>query len=152
MKAGDALRAARALKKLKQHELAALIGVSQQMVSEWETDREPVAAKNWKALKEVLEVDCSLLDMPKTAQPITTQTTTGNSSPAQQHTGSGNMAMFDRDGITCTGLDERHAPPGINTDDWAELLYWLKRHPAMMRGVLEKARQIGAKMDDADNG
>lgn len=40
MKVGDAIRTARALRKLKQHELAALIGVSQQMVSEWENERE----------------------------------------------------------------------------------------------------------------
>ena len=106
-----------ALKKLKQHELAAAIGVSQQMVSEWENDCEPVAAKNWGAMKDVLGVDCTVLDMPVKTK-TTTQTTTGNRSPAQQHTGSGNQAMYERDGITCTGLDERNPPsPQIDTDE-----------------------------------
>lgn len=78
------------------------------MVSEWETDREPIAVKNWAALKDVLEVDCAVLEMPQTT---TTQTTTGNRSPAQQHTGSGNQAMYDRDGITCTfQMIEKNSP------------------------------------------
>lgn len=149
MKASDAIRTARALKKLKQHELAALIGVSQQMVSEWETEKETVAVKNWEALKQILDVDCAALEMPQTS--VSNQTATVNAKQ-QSHSGSGNLSMFGQDGIACSGLDDQNPPPGVARDEWAELLYWLRRHPAMMRRVVEEARRIGVKMDDAANG
>lgn len=81
----------------------------------------------------------------------TTQTTTGNRSPAQQHVGMGTIYM-DEGGITCTGLDERHPPERVDVDEWAELLYWLKRYPTITKRVMEEARRIGLKMDDAANG
>lgn len=66
MKISEALRMARAAKKMKQHELAAMIGVSQQMVSGWENDSDPVSPKNWQAILEALGVDCSQYEMPQT--------------------------------------------------------------------------------------
>ncbi len=103
------------------------------------------------------------------------QTTTGNRSPAQQHvgmgtihmgktgiaqtandnasqqshSGAGNVVMFDRDSIACSGYDESNPPAGVDADDFADLLFWIKRHPAMTLGILEKVRQIGARMDEA---
>lgn len=130
MKASDAIRAARALKKLKQHELASLIGVSQQMVSEWETDREPIAVKNWAALKDVLEVDCAVLEMPITNK-TTTASTGGRAASNNMVFGPATITM-DESGITCTGLDERHPPANVGSDEWAELLYWLKRYPTII--------------------
>lgn len=78
-----------------------------------------------------------------------TQTGTGL---ASQHSGVGNIFANSGDGVTITGHDEYNPPAGIGQEEFAELLYWLKRHPAMMRRVVEEARRIGVKMDDAANG
>lgn len=128
--------------------------LTSESVRKWEVGKASPEREKWAAIEQALGQPegwvFALISFPGSS--TTTQTTTGNRSPAQQHVGMGTIYM-DEGGITCTGLDERHAPsPQIDTDEWAELLYWLRRHPTMMRRIVEEARRIGLKMDDAVNG
>lgn len=74
----------------------------------------------------------------KSAQTVTQ--TAADNARQQAHTGAGNVAMFDSDNISCVGYDERNQPKGVDADDFAELLFWLKRYPAMIHNLLETAR------------
>ena len=100
-----------------------IIGVSQQMVSEWETDSEPVAEKNWPALDEALGIECATLEMPPANGHAArmSQVATGNSTPQQSFVG--NNTMVGNGGITCSGYDDTHHPTGFTADEFVELLY-----------------------------
>ena len=135
---------------LEQGDVADFFGITQQAVSQWMV-KEDVPVKHRKKLSSILGIDVEKI-IENNHSPTTTQTASGNGIQQVNGVVSGNMAMFDRDSITCAGLDDRHPPsPGIDADEWAELLYWLRRHPTMMRRVLEEARKMGLDMDEAAN-
>lgn len=82
MKHTKELRAARARKKISQREPARAIGLTQQMVSAWESG-EPVAQEHWVIIKDVLGVDLALIQDNSTAR-SNTNTITGNQQIAVQ--------------------------------------------------------------------
>lgn len=78
-----------------------------------------------------------------------THTGTGQ---AAQHSGAGNIVADSGDGMTITGYDEYNPPAGVGQEEFSELLYWLKRHPAMAKKLLETARKIGGELETILNG
>lgn len=78
------------------------VGVSGNAVLKWIKEDSFPRADKWQVIKQHSGVDPQKYVNYTTGEkgvmaPI--QTTNGNSSPAQQHTGAGNVAMFDRDSI-----------------------------------------------------
>jgi len=79
MKLSDALRGARALKNLKQWQVAKVLNVKQQAVSEWEAGG-GVDQKHWEGIKEVLGIDVSAYYPPPLSEILLVETS-GRRSP-----------------------------------------------------------------------
>jgi len=94
MKLSAEIKSAMVRNGLEQGDVADFFGITQQAVSQWMVKGD-VPVKHRKKLSNILGIDIEKI-IENNCQPATTQTTTGNNSPAQQHTGAGNMAMFDR--------------------------------------------------------
>lgn len=142
MKISNEIKSAMAMKDIEQSEIAAHFGVSQQAVSRWIVNgRAP--EKHRARLEEMLGITIPISPAPKTI----TQTATDNARQ-QAHTGVGNVSMFNRDGITLTGHDQRNPPPAVDADAWAELMHWISKHPGMVPSLAIKARELGSAADE----
>ena len=147
MKLKEEIKVAMVKKNLSQRELANLLGVTQQMVSAWEKG-EPVAERHWKVIQEEMGIDVSLFSNDVDGDVQTITQTAADNARQQAHTGAGNVSMFDRDGITLTGYDQRNPPPAVDADAWAELMHWIIKHPSMVPSLAIKARELGSAADE----
>lgn len=147
MKIKDEIKVARVRKNLSQQGLADILGVTQQLVSEWERGEEQVAKRHWEKLKSDFGVDVeSIINSDGVqAEQIATQTNTTRS--IGNVAGMGQHVHMDESGITLTGYDERNPPPGVNADSWAELMHWILKHPSIVPGLVIEARRIGGIFD-----